>query len=367
MKYGMGAAENHPGRVLVCGAGGFLGSHALDFLLERGHDARAADLPRMHHPPGLKHDCPWLAIDLLDPPSLDRALEGVSAVVNATGLFNMYSRPSDLLRINETGSANLARAAAHAGAQRFVHLSSVGVYGRPATRPCRESDPKRPGNVYERSKWAGEKAVRAVARETGLPTVVLRPTLVYGPRSRQGLSMMMGIISMHSAGGRRSFPRTMGPHWGHHLHARDLARAIELSLRRPEAVGGIYNVADRQPATNLDLAAMVLETLEVPRGFTVPAPGAYLANALLAILPPDVLLRPLNKLIGDHWSRFVRRRGLVNALGPRLDREWSLYLMHDHVFSTERLARLGMVWEFPTLAAGLADTLRWYRQANWLP
>ncbi|MBI4576179.1 MAG: NAD(P)-dependent oxidoreductase [Planctomycetes bacterium] len=355
------------GRVLLAGAGGFIGSHCLEVLLEGGHPCVAADRPGVPRSPSANGRTPWVAMDLLEPASLAGALEGVDAVVNATGLFGLNYPSRQLHAINATGSERLALAAARAGVRRLVHLSSTGVYGRPRRTPCGESDPKRPGNAYERSKWAGELRVRAVARRTGLPLVVLRPTLVYGPRSSYGLSMFVALIALASRGALPRVPRLVGHRRGHHVHVRDLARAVRLALERPEAVGQVYNVADREVVTNDRMALWLIERLGGAAGPALPGAAFHAADALLAVLPEALVLAPFNAWIRRDWDRLVRRRGLSGALRPRLDREWLLYLLHDHAYRVDALEGLGMEWEFPRLEEGLEQTLDWYRSERWIP
>jgi nucleoside-diphosphate-sugar epimerase len=87
--------------------------------------------------------------------------------------------PARMPAVNHEGARRLAEAAVRAGVRRFVHVSSVGVYGAP---PCsgdvREAAVHRPQNVYEQTKDAGERAVASVCAGVGLPCVVMRPSNV---------------------------------------------------------------------------------------------------------------------------------------------------------------------------------------------
>lgn len=354
-------------RFLVAGAGGFLGGHILEGFLARGLPAAGADLRGARRPDGVDGGVPWFDIDLFDAASLDRALAGQDVVVNATGLFDITAPPAALHRVNAAGAQNLARAACRAGVRRFVHLSTVGVYGWPRRIPCDEHSPKRPANPYELSKWLGEKAVMKVAGSEGLPAVVLRPTLVYGPRSRYGISMLVGTVALHGRIRRWGFPHLLANRLVHFVHARDVARAAHLAATHPDAPGKILNVADPRPILASELLAGIVRGLGGKRGFALPGPAGYFANALVALLPEWFLLAPLNAHIDRVWRVIVRRDSLAAALTPRLDKDWLVYLLADRHYSTAALSALGMVWEYPSFEDGIAQTIEWYREKRWIP
>src|SRR6185436_9203424 len=90
---------------------------------------------------------------------------------------------SAMRRINVDGTRNLATAAGAAGVKRFIHISSAGVYGeRPELQPPDERTAPMPQTPYERSKLDAEVALAAALQNTGIASVILRPTGIHGPR-----------------------------------------------------------------------------------------------------------------------------------------------------------------------------------------
>ncbi|HEY8429536.1 MAG TPA: NAD-dependent epimerase/dehydratase family protein, partial [Sandaracinaceae bacterium] len=112
-------------KVLVDGAAGFLGRHVVEALLRRGLAVRATDRAPMPAWPGVER----VERDLAEG-SLRPLFEGVTHVVHVAGLFDLSAPRETLFANNEGVTRRVARAAALAGVERFVHVSSVTVYGR---------------------------------------------------------------------------------------------------------------------------------------------------------------------------------------------------------------------------------------------
>jgi dihydroflavonol-4-reductase len=171
-------------KVLVTGAGGFMGSHLVDSQLAQGNEVRAADL----HVELLAHASghPQLEIvpgDITDDAYLATLVEGIDVVYHLASAHLDVSQPDvHYHRVNVKATHRLLLAARAAGARRFVHVSSNGVLGDIQELPADECTPCHPTNIYERTKLLGEQTALAFYRETGFPVVVARPAWVYGPR-----------------------------------------------------------------------------------------------------------------------------------------------------------------------------------------
>ncbi|MGH7818484.1 MAG: NAD-dependent epimerase/dehydratase family protein, partial [Candidatus Binatia bacterium] len=170
-------------RILVTGAGGFLGSHLAERLLGDGHSIRALMRPA--------NPAPWLEErgaepvvgDVTDGDVQTAATRGCDVVVHAAGLVTEVSvRDEEYFRTNSIASAALARRAATAGAKRFVFVSSTAVHRPNSGKPLDERTALEPQDAYGRSKVEAERRLAAVAAETGLELVVVRPSRIYGPR-----------------------------------------------------------------------------------------------------------------------------------------------------------------------------------------
>jgi predicted dehydrogenase/nucleoside-diphosphate-sugar epimerase len=170
-------------RVLVTGASGFIGCR----LSERLHFASDWNVRALLRSPNRAVRLARMPIefaigDLASPSDLAKALEGVDAVVHA-GIGTSW-RPSERVAVNVKGTQNLVDAAMRAGVKRFVHLSTLSVYGDRVTGVITEETPLNPkkGWDYAESKLAAERIVLEAAAK-GLPAVVLRVAVVYGPHN----------------------------------------------------------------------------------------------------------------------------------------------------------------------------------------
>ena len=165
-------------RVAVIGANGFVGSR----LVEQWHlEERADVVPIVRRPEAaasvLRFGLDCRVADALDERGLARALAGCDAVVHAGAGPRPFVTQSP---------ARVVRAAARAGAGTVIYLSSMAVHGwnpRPGTDEATPL-PRRHPVPYNRWKARGERALRSACRETGTRFVILRPGIVYGPRSQ---------------------------------------------------------------------------------------------------------------------------------------------------------------------------------------
>lgn len=353
-------------RVLVDGAGGFLGRHVVAALRARGFRVRATDRPGVELPEADER----VSADLASAP-LEPLFEGVTHAVHVAGLFDLAASADALRRANVDLARRVAEAALVARVRRFVHVSSVTVYGRPRSAPVREDAPQRAESAYERSKREGEAALRALARGSGLPLAVARPSGIYGPHGRYGLAAMAATIALAAASGR-GHRSIRGPARMTHVHVEDVASACALltderATGDGQVVGRAFNVADATPVAWSDVAR------ELERFYGLPelAPlqvGPLRARALqlAARLAPGRLART-NASLARRWDALAREHGLEPALRPRIDPEAYDYWRGDHVYDTSALRALGWAPRWPDARVGLRATLAWYVESRWLP
>lgn len=172
--------------VLVTGSAGFLGAHTVRALLRQGMDVRALvklDRPCNHI---RKVGVELLEGDVLDAAGMEKACDGVDAVIHCASLVSYQSKHKRALqKINVEGTMNMLQAAKRGGARRFIHVSSAGVIG-PTTDPIAldeqaaingDADPI----PYLATKQEGESRVMAAAWG-GFPALVVNPSLMLGPR-----------------------------------------------------------------------------------------------------------------------------------------------------------------------------------------
>jgi dihydroflavonol-4-reductase len=171
-----------PGTVVVTGASGFVGVHLVRRLLGDGWRVRTIDL---HPTVGVdQKDVEHTVVDVRDGPTVRACVEGADLVYHLAAKITLASDDPEAWDINTVGPATVAGAARDAGVARLVHCSSVHAFDLVRSRPRldehspRSTDPSRP--VYDRSKAAGEAAVRRVI-DDGLDATIVNPTGIFGP------------------------------------------------------------------------------------------------------------------------------------------------------------------------------------------
>lgn len=178
-------------RVLITGAGGFIGSHLAETLLERGATVQAM----VHYNALGKRG--WLdfsphqsameivAGDLTDRDSVSRAVQGCEVVFHLGALIAIpysYQAPLSYIRTNIEGSLNVMQAALQHNVARVVHTSTSEVYGTALYVPIDEQHPLQGQSPYSASKIGADKMVEAFHRSFNVPVVTVRPFNTYGPR-----------------------------------------------------------------------------------------------------------------------------------------------------------------------------------------
>ena len=270
--------------VLVTGAGGFVGTTLCESLVSHGARVRAGvhslepGCPRPSAP-GLE----LVRFELAEShDALANCVAGVDAIVHLAAKVHSVgvqgTRGASYRDMNTTATESLARAAAASGARRFVFLSSAKVFAEHSPgRPFTEEDAPRPGDPYAKSKWEAEQALQAIASETGLEIVILRPPLVYGPRVKANFVALMEAVArgiplpLASLHNRRSL-----------LGVRNLVDAIETCLEHPHSAGETFVVADPVPISTTDLVREIAAALHVrPRLFPCPVPILEAAGRVL--------------------------------------------------------------------------------------
>ena len=292
-------------KVLVTGGGGFVGSHVVEALCDRGVDVRVLDVRAIDagHSPWLDPRVEVLQGDLRDPSVAGRAVDGVDAVSHQAakvGLGVDFADVRDYVSTNDDGTAVLLDALWRRGfTGNLVLASSMVVYGESGSRcpdhglvspgprqagdleagrfeprcpvphcrravqwePVTEDAATDPRNVYAATKLHQEHLCQAWGREAGATVVRLRYHNVYGPRM-PGDTPYAGVVSLFAAAVRSGHPPEVfedGRQLRDFVHVRDVARANVLALLGRDIEAGAYNIASGTPRTVGDVAWALTE------------------------------------------------------------------------------------------------------------
>ena len=337
-------------RILVTGASGFIGGHLVEALVRRGDQVRCLVRPtsRTDHLRGLRVE--FACTDLTDLQGLKRTVQGLDVVFHLAGLTTaLHSR--DMMRVNGEGVLHVARACAACQTPPIhVLVSSVAAAG-PTTRRGRRRESDRPAPVshYGRSKRAGELAAQQWAHV--VPTTIVRPGIVFGPRGHDLLPVFRTIyrIGIHLTASFAPPPLSL-------IHVEDLVEILVSSASSgprlvPQATdstfsghGCVFACANEYP-TYADLGRMISAALGRRHvfvlGLAMPLPwlfgGMGQILSLLLGQPSHLTIDKMREAMADSWACSTEAvRELLHFEPPRL------------------------------LQARLKETADWYLEHGWL-
>jgi UDP-glucose 4-epimerase len=242
-------------KVLVTGASGLIGRHAVDLLVERGDRVVSFQRSTPVNP-----DVEHIQGDIrTDTDRLCNAAHGCEAIVHLAGRGDVQESRRDPLGyadLNATGALH-ALDAARAHQALFLLASSQRVYPlRPTV--CHEDDSLAPDSPYGYAKWVAELWCRMASEQFGVPTRVLRFFSVYGPgQQANGGSGVVSIFGVAALAGKPLVVQSAGRR--DFTDARDVARGIALALGAPRAdLHRVYNVATGIGTTFRELAELIV-------------------------------------------------------------------------------------------------------------
>jgi NADH dehydrogenase len=254
--------------VLVTGGTGFIGSHIVRRLLEKGHRVAVMSRDPRRVPNGVEAR----RGDVADAASLEAAMAGVDVVVAAVQFPNHPvenpRKGHTYMAVDGEGTERQVAAARAAGVKRFIYLSGAG------TRPEQTAP-------WFLAKLRAEKAVK----EGGIPFTIFRPSWVYGPEDRSlnkfvAFARFLPFVPVIGNGRTRIQP----------VHVDDLAEAVAASINLPQAVGQTYDVGGPETLTMDEIIRTMLAVMGKRRPLLHSPIGlTKLATAPLALLPTPPL------------------------------------------------------------------------------
>lgn len=272
-------------RVVVTGAAGFLGSHLVDALVERGHEVRMFDRARarVRPPAGVVE----LTGELSDEGALREAVAGVDAVYHLAGLADLNAartRPLDTVEANIGGTVRLLEAMRAANVSRFLFASTVYVYSRE-------------GGFYRCSKQACESYIEEYARVAGVRYTILRYGSLYGPRA-DATNGVFRLLRQAMSEGRIAYTGTPDD-VREYIHVEDAAR-LTVDALGDEFVDKHVLLTGQAPLRAADLFTMFGEILGRPIDVDYrPAGGT--GSGHYSVTPYAYTPKPGRKLVTTHY------------------------------------------------------------------
>ena len=272
-------------KVFITGATGFIGGHLAKQLAQSGYELRC--LARSTSDTSALEA---LGVELVqgalhDAARLQQAMQGCDALVHAAGVYSFWEPDMGVLeRVNVGGTQAVMQAAAVAGVQHVIYVSTVAVYGVPQEKPFTEDSlpAARLTTRYARTKRRAEEIVHQVAAKHGMELVVLQPGAVIGA----GDTRATGQYLQELLEGRlplMSFHKTQM----NFIHVLDVCDAVQHSLERPELAGQTFLLGGTQ-MTMWQYLEMISEIC-----------GAHLPYIRFPVIVPTILgwvLTPLAHL-----------------------------------------------------------------------
>jgi len=317
-----------PDTVFITGGSGYVGSHVVQRLIENGYRVRML----VRRDPGPVPAVEAVVGDLTNPATYDAALYGAAAVI--------HGALTDNLSHDLEATAQLRNRSAQAGVRKFIHLSTISVYGNPLEGTVTEDTPPIPvADDYARTKLAIEEMLRAPA---GIPEVViLRLGCVYG---MGGGWWTAGLLSLMERG--RLIKVNGGSGTANLIHVSDIGAMIPLLMARSGAPVETFNVTDGMPVS-WSRYFSELEKL-LGRSATVSMDAADALAYGKKWLQPSLPRRVLRKRQGAKFVHPLDERGIAGFVSQA-------------VYSNRKAAELLAFHPTHTLESGM-QTVKLFRK-----
>ena len=325
---------------LVTGASGFIGGRLAERLAV-GEGVRVRAMVRNPKKAERLRKLPLEIVqaDLLDLPSLRKAINGCDLVFHCAAFVRETGDRNEFYRTNVQGTENILKVSSDARIKKFIHFSSVAVYGMNPPDGSDETTPYQPcGNLYCDTKIASEEAVWTAHQQAKLPVVVIRPANVYGPRSNPWTVRPIKLINSG-----QMILINGGTGICNYVYIDNLLDATLAATKRDQSVGQAYLISDGVPVMWKEFFGYYAQMAGKPSMRSVPQ---WLAKLIAFGMEIN--------------SKF-------SGKPPKITREAIRFLTWRAHFNIEKAKRdLGFQPRF-SLKEGMKLTEQWLREAGYLP
>ena len=307
--------------IFITGATGLVGSHAAEEALKRGHHVRALVRPTSDTRLLKEWGVQTVLGDLEDAAALKAGASGADWIFNCAAKVGDWGTLQEFRRLNVDALRLLLEAASEARIERFVHVSSLGVYeGRDHYRTDETVPPAANSlDAYTRSKTEAEALALEYHRERGLPVAIVRPGFIYGERDR---TVLPKLIKSLSRGPFAYFGS--GEQLLNCIYVKNLVEGIFLAAENPAAVGEVFNLTDGQPVTKMQFVGSVarLAGKKEPRRHIPRGVARVLANVVETVAKargaqnPPLINKARFKFLGLHLDFSIDKARRVLGYQP---------------------------------------------------
>ncbi|KND50245.1 MAG: dTDP-glucose 4,6-dehydratase [Parcubacteria bacterium C7867-007] len=257
--------DTSPKKVVITGGAGFIGSHIVRVLHNRGISVTVFDSLVSGSKENLPEGVSLIVDDIRNPEALANAFKDATHVVHLAALISVpesVKNPQATHDVNIIGTKNVLDAAAQAGVQRFVYASSAAVYGNDPALPKKEDMQTSPTSPYAESKVQNEIDASHFSATTGIPSVGLRFFNIYGPGQLGNHAYASVIPRWIEAveNGEQIQVFGDGEQTRDFVHVEDVAAALHTALVTPIEGAHIYNVASGKQITLRELRDHIATT-----------------------------------------------------------------------------------------------------------
>ena len=250
-------------KVLVTGADGFIGSHLVELLVDRGYDVRAFVFYNSFNTWGWLDTFPKekldkieiFAGDVRDPNGVKEAMTGVDTVFHLAALIAIpfsYHSPDSYVDTNVKGTLNILQAARQLGTERILITSTSEVYGTAQYVPIDENHPLQGQSPYSATKIGADKIAESFYRSFNLPVTIVRPFNTFGPR-QSARAVIPTIITQLLSGKKEIKLGSLTPTRDFNF-VKDTANGfLQIALSK-DTIGEVVNIATQNEISIKDLA-----------------------------------------------------------------------------------------------------------------
>ncbi len=322
-------SERPPKTIFLTGGSGLVGSHVAEEAIKRGHKVKALVRPSSDTKFLDSLGVEKVIGDLADADALRRGVEGADWVVNSAAKVGDWGSLEEFRRINVEAFRLLLDAACDAQIERFVHVSSLGVYEGRDHFGSDETVPTAAQALdgYTRSKVEAEALALEYVKNRGLKLTAVRPGFIYGERDRTVLPKLLNSLR---SGVFRYFGS--GDQALNCIYVRNLVQAIFLAAESPTAVGEVFNITDGKRVSKKEFVGTVAKFagLKEPKRHIPLWLARLLANLLerrairKGATTPPLVNKARYKFLGLNLDFSVEKARRVLGYDPQFTTEQGL-------------------------------------------